>query len=79
MTQAPAFDHYYQVPFLDPEYTIKKLNFSIKNLRVQQSPGRDGINYLILRNFPNEVLETLLEIYNDISRASVFSEDWKKI
>jgi hypothetical protein len=35
------------------EYTTKKLNFAIKNLRVQLRPGRDGIAYIIIRKFPN--------------------------
>jgi hypothetical protein len=66
--------HDNQDPFLDLEFTIQELHFAIKNLRVQSSPGRDGIDYLIIRNLPNETLEILLEIYNDILRARVFSE-----
>jgi hypothetical protein len=74
--QAPAFDHDNQDPFQDSECTIIDLNFTIKNLGVQSSPGRDGIDYLIIRSFPNEVSEILLEIYNDILRARVFPHDW---
>jgi hypothetical protein len=77
-TQAPAFDHDNQDPFLDSEYTIQELHFAIRNLRVQSSPGRDGIEYLIIRNLPNEALEILLEIYNDILKQRVFPDDWKK-
>jgi hypothetical protein len=75
---APAFDHDNQDPFLDSEYTIQELHFAIKNLRVQSSPRRDGIDYLIIRNLPNEALESLLEIYNDILRARVLPDDWEK-
>jgi hypothetical protein len=46
--QAPAFDHENPDPFLDPEYTIQELNFIIKNLRVQSSPGKNGIDYRII-------------------------------
>jgi hypothetical protein len=73
--QAPAFDHDNQDPFLDSEYTIQELHSAIKNRRVQSSPGRDGIDYLIIRNLPNEALEILLEIYNDILRVRVFPDD----
>jgi hypothetical protein len=77
--QAPEFDHDNQDPFLDSEYTIQELHFAIKNLSAQSSLGRDGTDYLIIRNLSNEVLEILLEIYNDILRARVFPDDWKKI
>jgi hypothetical protein len=73
--QAPAFDHDNQNPFLDSEYTIQELNFAIKNLRVQSSLGRDGIDYLILHNLPNEASEILLQIYDDILRVRVFLDD----
>jgi hypothetical protein len=76
--QAQVFNHDNQDYFPDTEYTVKEFIFAIKNLRVQSSPGRDGIDYLITRNLPNEALETLLENYNDILRARVFPDDWKK-
>jgi hypothetical protein len=71
--QAPAFEHYNQDPFIDLE-----LNFAIKNLKVQSSPGRDGIDCLIIGNLPYEALEILPEIYDDILRATVFPDDLKK-
>jgi hypothetical protein len=37
--QAPAFDHDNQGPFLDSEYTIQELNFSIENLKSPIEPG----------------------------------------
>jgi hypothetical protein len=76
--QTSAFDHNIQNPFLDSDYTIQELHFAIKNLRVQSSLGWDGIEYLIMRNMPNEALEILLEICNDILRANVFPDDRKK-
>jgi hypothetical protein len=57
---------------------MQELHFAIKNLRTQSSLGRDGIFYLIIRNLPNEALEILIEIYNDILRATLFPDDWKK-
>jgi hypothetical protein len=75
--QTQAFVHDNQNPFLDSEHKIKELHFAIKNLRVQSSPGRDGIDCLIIRNLPNEALEIFIEIYNDILRARVFPDDWK--
>jgi hypothetical protein len=77
--QAPAFDHDNQDQFLDSEYKIQELHFAIKNLRVQSNPGRDGIDYLIIRNLANEALEIMLEINNDILKARMFPDDWKKI
>jgi hypothetical protein len=76
--QAPAFDHDNQDPFLDSEYKIQELRFAIKNLRLQSSPEWDGKDHLIIRNLPNEDLEILLGIYNDILRARVLPNDWKK-
>jgi hypothetical protein len=76
--QVPAFDHDNQDPFRNSEYKNQELHFAIKNLRVQSSLGRDEIDYLIIRNLPNEALEILLEIYNDILRARVFPDNWKK-
>jgi hypothetical protein len=73
--QAPAFDHDNLDSSLESEYTTKELHFAIKNLRVQLSPGRDGIDYLIIRNLSNEALEIQLEIYNDVLRARVFPDD----
>jgi hypothetical protein len=73
--QAPEFEHNNQVPFKDSEYTIKELSFANYNLRIQSSPGRNGIDYLIIRNLPEEGLEILLEIYNDILRERVFPDD----
>jgi hypothetical protein len=43
-TQAPAFHHDNQEPFLDSEYKIQELHFAIRNLRVQSRPGRDEVN-----------------------------------
>jgi hypothetical protein len=34
---------------------------------------------MIETNLPNEALEILLEIYNDILRPRVFPGDWKNI
>jgi hypothetical protein len=68
------FDHDNQDSFLDSEYTIKELNFVIQSLRVQSSPGWDGIDYLVIRNLPNEALEILLEIYNAILKAKVLPD-----
>jgi hypothetical protein len=76
--QALAFNHDNKDPFLDSEYTIQELHFAIKNFRVHSNPGWDGIDYLIIRNLPNEALEILLEVYNDIFRARVFPDKWKK-
>jgi hypothetical protein len=73
--QAPIFDHDKQDSFLDTEYTIKKCKFAIKIWEVQSNPGRDGIDCLIIRNFPNESLEIMLEMYNDILKARVFRDD----
>jgi hypothetical protein len=72
-TQAPAFHHDNQDPFLGSEYTIQELRFAIKNLRAQSRPrpGPEGIDCPIIRNLPNEALEILLEIYKDILRARV--------
>jgi hypothetical protein len=60
--QALAFNHDNKDPFLDSEYTIQELHYAIKNLSVQSSPGRDGIDNLIIRNLPNEASEILLEV-----------------
>jgi hypothetical protein len=76
--QAPAFDHDNQDSFLDSEYTIQELHFAIKNLRVRPSPGRDGIDYLIICSLTNEALEILNKIYNDILRARMFPDNWNK-
>jgi hypothetical protein len=75
--EALTFDHDNQDPFLDLEYTIQGLHFAIKNFRVQSSPRRGGIYYLIICNLSTEALENMLEIYNDILKASVFPGDWK--
>jgi hypothetical protein len=40
--EAPAFDHDDHDPFLNSEYTIKELNFAIKNLK---SPIEHGTGY----------------------------------
>jgi hypothetical protein len=61
--QAPEFDHKNQDPFTDSYYTIQEFHFAIRNLRVQSRPGRDGTDYLMIRNLPNEALEILLDIY----------------
>jgi hypothetical protein len=74
-TQAPVFNHDNQDPFLGAEHTMQYLHLAIRNLIFQWSPGRDGIGCLIIRNLPKEALETLLKIYNDILRASVFPDD----
>jgi hypothetical protein len=63
--QEPAFGHNNQGPFLDSEYTIQDLHFAIKT-SVQSSPGRDGIDYLIIHDLPNEALGILLEKYDNI-------------
>jgi hypothetical protein len=57
----------YQGHFLDSEYAIKYLNFAIKNSESNRAP--DGMGYAtfyVIRNLPNEALEMLIEIYNDI-------------
>jgi hypothetical protein len=71
--QAPEFEHDNQDQFLDSEYAIQELLFAIRNFRVRSSPGRDGIDYLIIRILPNEALEILLEIYNDILMEKIYS------
>lgn len=59
----PILDQHLYDPFLDSPFSQQELNFVIKNLRLNSSPGIDSIDYRIISSLPQIGLNHLLDIF----------------
>lgn len=58
--------------------TAKELNKIIKNLPPKKAPGPDGIQNIVIKNFPRKTKAHLLAILNAMFRLKHFPSAWKK-
>ena len=59
------------------KFKLRDLKRSLKKSN-NSSPGFDQIHYEILRHLPNDTLQILLEIINDIWKSETFPESWRE-
>lgn len=53
-------------------FTLMELETALKATKIRSAPGRDGIDYYILRALPKEYKECLLRIYNEVLQTGLF-------
>lgn len=61
------------------DYYLNKteLKDNIENLRNKKAPGEDGIQGILIKNLPDNILEVLIDIYNSSIHHNYFPSIWK--
>jgi hypothetical protein len=54
-TESPGLDNINRDPFLDTPLDIEELKSAIDSVKVESSRGLDGINYKVIKYFPEEM------------------------
>jgi hypothetical protein len=63
---------------LDTPLDIEELNSTIDSVKVESTPGLDGINYKVIKYLPEEMRKVLLALYNEILQTGGFPNEWKQ-
>jgi hypothetical protein len=58
--------------------SMKELNETIKRLNTKNSSGLDGISNKIIKNLPEQMKKTILNLFNQSLLESKIPENWKK-
>jgi hypothetical protein len=59
------------------DVTLEEVKFEISRLRVRKASGHDGIASLVIKNFPTDALQLLVDIFNACLRSGLFPSAWK--
>lgn len=60
------------------EYTNKtEITTIIKNLKNKKAPGEDGLQGIVIKKLPDNVIERLIDIFNSSIHHSYFPKFWK--
>jgi len=62
--------------WLDDPFTLQELEFAISSSKRGSAPGLDQIDYIIIREIPNDLRLLLLDIYNDLFSQGLFPFFW---
>lgn len=63
---------------IKPHFSKKALEGEMKSLKTKSAPGEDGISNLTISNIPEEVLESILKLYNILISVGYFPRQWKR-
>ena len=58
------------------KFTLRDLKRSLRKAK-DSAPGPDQIHYQILKHLPNEILNILLNLINDVWKSETFPESWR--
>ncbi|KMQ86947.1 pol-like protein [Lasius niger] len=61
---------------LDSLFTQEELNRALNLVKKDSAPGRDNIDYKMLKNLPQNAKTLLLEIYNEIWCGDSIPQEW---
>lgn len=65
-------------PFLDQPFLLEELEVAIDKGNTNSSPGIDGIDYQIIKRFPEKLRRLLLALYNEIFLTGTFPNEWRE-
>lgn len=68
----------YKKKEIEEEFTKKELRKTMEMIRKNTAPGRDGIEYRILKLLPDMMQEILLDVYNRIWYGDKIPEEWRE-
>jgi hypothetical protein len=74
-TEPPVLDNINGAPFLDTPLVIEELNSVIDSVKVESSPGLDGLNYKVIKYLQEEMRKVLLALYNEILQTGGFPSE----
>lgn len=63
---------------LNWEFSEKKLDRVIRGVRTKSAPGRDGIDYGMIKELLREFKREILEIYNIFWNKELILDNWKE-
>lgn len=59
-------------------YTTKdEILTIVKGFKNKKAPGEDGIQGIVLKNLPNNIIEVIVDILNSSIKARYFPNHWK--
>uniref|UniRef100_A0A803TKJ5 Reverse transcriptase domain-containing protein n=1 Tax=Anolis carolinensis TaxID=28377 RepID=A0A803TKJ5_ANOCA len=73
-----SFDDTFSQAVLDSNITSNEIEEVIKNLKINSSPGPDGLTTNFYKIFQKEVIPNLQILYNKIMENKIIPETWKK-
>jgi hypothetical protein len=62
---------------LNVEITLKELNFNLKTSKTNSATGPDELNYLTLKNLPDEIKTYICDTFNTCLKWGYFPNQWK--
>lgn len=65
------------VNLINKEITRIELNLALSKTKNTSAPGADQITYEVIKQLPEEYIEELLQIYNNILTEGIFPKMWK--
>lgn len=68
----------YSEESIEAPFTPEEFKRVIEMVRRNTAPGRDGIEYRMLKSMPTIMEESLLEIFNAVWTTDEFPKDWRK-
>ncbi|XP_071579351.1 uncharacterized protein [Temnothorax nylanderi] len=68
----------YKEASVEDKFTKEELKRALEMIRRNSAPGRDGIEYKMLKDMTEEMEATLLSICNEVWTTDWFPEDWRK-
>jgi hypothetical protein len=77
-SEPPVLDNVNGDPFLDAPLDIEELNSMINSVKVESSPGLDGINYKVTKYLLEKMRQLLLALYNEILQTGDFPNEGKQ-
>lgn len=64
--------------FLEEPFLMTELDIALDKCNPKSSLGCDGIDYQILKKFPQKLRELLLNLYNEIYLTGSFPNEWRE-
>lgn len=68
----------YKEKDVEEEFSKEEFTRAIEMIRRNSAPGRDGIEYRMIKDLKEEMKEILRSIFNEIWIGGQISEDWRK-
>ncbi|KMQ90584.1 hypothetical protein RF55_9640 [Lasius niger] len=63
---------------LNEEFSREEMKRALEMIRRNSAPARDGIEYRMLKDLPDEMKNIMLEIFNEIWITGIILEEWRK-
>lgn len=70
--------NYTTIPGMEADFSMEEMYRALSVIRKDSLPGRDSIDYRMLKVLPEEALRVVLEIFNNIWRDTDFPSAWRE-